>query len=83
MKRARSHKPCGALMVELSKYLEGDLTRAQCRSIERHLESCADCTTTVGQIRKLIAECRATKKQQLPDAVRLRAQARIKAILDG
>jgi len=72
---------CRALMVELSKYLDGDLTPSRRRIVERHLKSCACCGTMEDCLRKTIAACRAEGKTRLPRDVRSRAAARIRALL--
>jgi anti-sigma factor RsiW len=74
---------CRARLVEISRYLEGDLTAARCRIIERHLESCSCCAKMATRVRRTIAACRKAGGARLPHDVRLRAQARIRAILDG
>jgi anti-sigma factor RsiW len=72
---------CRALFVELSKYLDGDLTPARRRILERHLKECACCGTMEACLRKTIAACRAEGKTRLPRDVRSRAAARIRALL--
>jgi len=72
---------CRALFVELSKYLEGDLTPARRRIVERHLKACACCGTMEDCLRKTIAACRAEGRTRLPRDVRSRAAARVRALL--
>ena len=72
---------CRALLVEASKYLDGDLTPSRRRIVERHLRSCACCGTMKDCLRKTIAACRAEGKTRLPADVRSRAAARIRALL--
>jgi anti-sigma factor RsiW len=72
---------CRALLVEVSKYLDGDLTPSRRRIVERHLKSCACCETMEDCLRKTIAVCRAEGKTRLPRDVRSRAAARIRALL--
>jgi len=73
---------CRALLLELSKYLDGELTPAGCLEIEQHIGSCAGCTAMAARLRETMDACRAAREQQLPADVRQRAQARIKALLE-
>jgi anti-sigma factor RsiW len=81
MTEARSSKGCQAALVELSRYVDGELTPARRRGIERHLKSCACCTAIADRIRVIAASCRGTGPQGLPEDVRRRARARIKTLL--
>jgi anti-sigma factor RsiW len=81
MKPPKTSKACRAVLLEFSKYLDGEQSRASCRRIERHLQSCVSCATATAQLRTLVASCRQMKKQPLPDDVRARAVRRVKALL--
>lgn len=72
---------CRSLLLELSRYLDGDLTPARRRTIERHIDHCTCCRTMAGRLRTTLAACRAASETRLPRAVRLRAAARIRALL--
>ena len=72
---------CRALLLELSQYLDGDLTADRRRTIERHINECTCCGTMAGRLRTTLAVCRATGETRLPRAVRSRAAARIRALL--
>lgn len=73
---------CRALLLELSKYLDGELTPARCREIEQHIASCTCCTAMAARLRETMDACRAAREHPLPADVRQRAQARIKALLE-
>jgi anti-sigma factor RsiW len=77
-----SDERCRSLLLELSQYLEGDLTPGRCAAIERHLATCECCTTMAARLRETIDACRTAGAEQLPSDVRERARARIKALLD-
>lgn len=79
----RPSAQCRALLAEVSKYLDGDLTPARRRTLERHVKACACCGTIEACLRKTIAMCRAEGKTRLPREVRSRAAARITALLTG
>lgn len=72
---------CRSLLLELSRYLDGDLTPARRRTIERHIAACTCCGTMAGHLRTTLAACRAARETRLPRAVRSRAAARIRALL--
>ncbi len=72
---------CRALLLELSQYLDGDLTPARRLTMERHIKECTCCGTMAGRLRKTLAACRAAGETRLPRAVRSRAAARIRALL--
>ena len=56
---ARPSARCRTLFVELSRYLDGDLTPARRRTVERHIKACACCGTMAARLRKTMAVCRA------------------------
>ena len=84
MSAARRPSPhCRALLIELSRHLEGELTPARRRTIERHLEACTCCGPMAARLRRTIAACRAAGAVTLPAAVRARARARIKLLMEA
>ena len=80
MKRA-ADAPCAMLMERLSAYLDGDLSAASCRAIERHAASCPRCTGILDDLRRTVGLCQKAASAPLPDAVRRRARSRIKALI--
>ena len=72
---------CRSLLLELSRYLDGELTPARRHTIERHIEKCTCCGTMAGRLRQTLAACRAAGPKRLPRAVKSRAAARIRALL--
>ena len=83
MKQGKLSNTCRALLLDFSKYLDGEQSPATCRRIERHIQSCDSCAAATDQIRKLVASCREMKEQRLPEDVRRRASQRIKALLEN
>ena len=43
----------------LSQYLDGDLTPAERTALEAHLAACADCRTTLDELRRVVARAQA------------------------
>jgi len=81
MKKPAATRRCRRLLVETSQYLDGELSAARCRALQRHLTSCESCAAAAGRIRDTIAACRAAKDQPLPAAVRRRAALRIQTLM--
>jgi anti-sigma factor RsiW len=72
---------CRALFEEVSRYLDGDLTPARRRTVERHINTCACCGAMAACLRRTVAACRAEGKSQLPRAVMSRMEKRIRALI--
>jgi len=72
---------CRALFEELSRYLDGDLTPARCRAIERHIDNCVCCGTLATRLLITLAACRAEGQRRPPRAVMSRAAARVRALM--
>jgi anti-sigma factor RsiW len=51
----------------LSDYLDGDLTAAEARTLESHLEACEECSLVLGQLRRVKNEARALADPLVPD----------------
>ena len=72
---------CRRLLLELSRCLDGDLTPARRRSVERHIHACACCATMAARLQRTVAACRAEGKRRPPRAVMSRAAERIRALV--
>jgi anti-sigma factor RsiW len=77
---ARPSARCRALVLELSRYLDGDLTPARRRTIERHIKTCGCCGTMAARLRMTVTACRAEGKNRPPRAVMSRAAKRIRLL---
>jgi anti-sigma factor RsiW len=78
---ARPSAQCRALLRELSRYLDGDLTAARRRTLARHVKACGCCGTMSERLRVTVAACRAEGERRPPREVRLRAAQRIRALI--
>lgn len=78
---ARPSARCRALVLELSRYLDGDLTAARRRTVERHIKACACCGTMAARLRRTVAVCRAEGKRRTPRDVMSRAAERIRVLI--
>ncbi|HEX6324826.1 MAG TPA: zf-HC2 domain-containing protein [Vicinamibacterales bacterium] len=81
-KAARPSPHCRALLLELSRHLDGELTAPRRRAIERHLAACDCCGTLAVRLRRTIDACRASGSPRLPADVRARARARITRLME-
>ena len=72
---------CRRLLRELSRYLDGDLTPARRRTVERHIKACACCGTMAARLRRTVAACRAEGKRRPPRGVMSRAAERIRMLI--
>jgi anti-sigma factor RsiW len=68
-------------MLELSRYLDGELTPARYRMVEKHIQACDCCETMAAGLRRTIAACRAEGTRRPPRGVMSRAAARIRALV--
>ena len=79
---ARSPSPrCRALLLEMSRYLDGELPAPRRRAVEAHIDSCECCGTLSLRLRTVIAACRAEAGKRPPRAVMQRAAARIRKLV--
>ena len=72
---------CRKLLLEVSRYLDGELSPARGRTIEQHIASCECCGTMAARLRKTMAAFRAEGRRLPPSAVMARAAARIRALV--
>lgn len=78
---ARPSARCRARLLELSRYLDGNLTPARRRTIERHIKTCGCCGTMAARLRTTVAACRAEGKKRPPRDVMTRAAKRIRMLV--
>ena len=72
---------CRTLLLEVSRYLDGELTPARRRAVEQHIGTCACCRTLSAQLQSTLAACRAEGQAKAPLAVMSRAAARIRTLV--
>jgi anti-sigma factor RsiW len=68
------HTKCQSLLVYLSEYVDGDLSRDLCDEIENHLAECRDCHVVMVTLRKTISlyHAAAAGQADVPGIVRER-----------
>lgn len=74
---------CTAVLGAVSAYLDGELDATECDAIERHAETCARCAGVIQSVRDTIGLCRGAAVLAIPAAVRQKAQASIRALLNA
>lgn len=74
---------CQRQLLELSAYLEGDLTPEKMAELDAHLARCECCGRMAASLRQTIALCRSADARQLPQDVQCRALERVRALLGG
>ena len=72
---------CAEVLGGISAYLDGELGATECDAIERHCQTCKSCEAIVQGLRDTIGLCRGAAVLSLPEPVRQRAQASIRALL--
>lgn len=72
---------CEGLLAQISAYLDGDLNAATCEQIEHHARTCPRCERVIADFRATTGICRKAADAPLPDAVRAKAQARVRELL--
>jgi anti-sigma factor RsiW len=73
---------CRAILAEISAYLDGDLDRAACDTIEQHCAACASCAEVVTGLKQTVGLCRQVGAAPLPTAVLERARASVRRLLE-
>ena len=79
--RTRPSARCRKLLLELSRLLDGDLTPARRRKVEKHVSACDCCGTMAARLRRTVAACRDEGSRRPPRAVMSRAAVRVRALL--
>jgi len=72
---------CRTVLLELSRYLEGDLTPARRRAVERHLETCHCCGAMASRLLRTMVACHAEGQRRPPRTVMTRAAQRVTALI--
>jgi anti-sigma factor RsiW len=74
---------CRRVLTSVSAYLDGDLDATNCEAIEAHCRGCAGCAQLIAGLRETMGLCRRAGSTPVPEAVRQRAHARVRRLLDG
>ena len=63
---------CRHLLMDLSDYLDGDLTEEICQEIESHMDSCVDCQVVIDTLKKSVFLYRQLPQPEFPEQARVR-----------
>jgi RNA polymerase sigma-70 factor (ECF subfamily) len=74
---------CPDVAVLFSQYLEGEIGPAECQAMQQHVATCTSCNTACESLRRTVALCRPTSQGRLPEEVRARVRAALKAVIHG
>lgn len=72
---------CRDLLEQLSRYIDGDLSAVDRRTVSIHLKRCPCCEEFVAGLRRTVSVCRGAGRRRLPADVRARARTRIADLL--
>jgi len=77
----RTNTACTMMIERLSAYLDGDLGPSACAGITRHARGCLRCQALIKELKSVTGHCRAAGQTPLPALVRIRARARMRALI--
>ena len=80
---SRLSDECRRVLASVSAFLDGDLEATTCESIERHCQDCPRCAKVIAGLRETVGLCRHAASVPIPEAVRQRAQASVKRLLEA
>lgn len=72
---------CQQQLLDLSAYLEADLTPEKMAELDAHLRGCECCGQLAASLRRTIALCQSEDARALPPDVKARAIERIRSLL--
>ena len=69
---------CKKNFERISEYLDGELAPDICRQIEQHLMECPECQDCFDALKKSIALCRKSTREEIPQDMRERLRKRLR-----
>lgn len=72
---------CPDVVAQLSRYLEGEISRAACASLEAHVAACPRCRGACDALRQVLGVCRSLPEPRVPPDVQESVRAGIRKIL--
>lgn len=79
--RARPPAQCLALLEQLSRYIDDEMTAKQRRAIDVHCRDCTRCRRMIAGLRQTIALCRQAGSTPVPARTRETARRLISRLL--
>ena len=72
---------CPDVVELLSRYQEGDVTSEVCKTMEAHVEGCAECAKRCHSLRSVLSACSAVPVPKLSDELKLAVREQIRRSL--
>ena len=72
---------CFALLGQLSRYIDDEMTPRERRKIDAHCSDCARCRRVIAGLRRTVALCHDAGSAPLPARLRRRARANVARLL--
>jgi anti-sigma factor (TIGR02949 family) len=69
---------CKKIFERISEYLDGELGPDTCQEIEQHLMECPECMDCFDALKKSIALCRKSTREEIPQDMRERLRSKLK-----
>lgn len=73
---------CPDVVDVLSRYQEGDVTASACRTLEAHVEGCAECAKRCHSLRHVLSVCNASPLPELSEELEHAVRAQIRKSLE-
>ena len=73
---------CRDVLTQISAYLDGDLDKAVCETIEQHCVTCPSCAAVVEGLKQTVGLCRQLGAAPLPPAVLERARESVRRLME-
>ena len=74
---------CPDVLLEYSRYLEGEISAHVCAEMERHIEACDRCRGACESLKRSLALCRGTPSAQVPPEAQRSVRAAVREFLSG
>ncbi len=74
---------CPDVALLWSRNLEGDLNRADCAAMERHLGTCPWCSSACTALKQALMACQNVRSEAIPPAVQARVRAAMRSWSEG
>jgi len=69
---------CKKNFERISEYLDGELGPDACQQIEQHLMECPECQDCFDALKKSIALCRNSTREEIPKDMRERLRSKLR-----
>jgi RNA polymerase sigma-70 factor, ECF subfamily len=79
--RPAADSGCPDILTLWSNKLEGDLSQADCATMERHMEACSRCGAACDALKRALGACRAVAADEVPAEVQARVKAAVRTAM--